>query len=355
MNREDNGVGNMSKSLLIIGWGDSSETDKNRVRLVKYAKRAGFEVQAVDYHKLELLHPFKNNTLNVMLFFPYTFWNENCEIPDDTGLYGTSEKAYRLFANFLMEIQSRLESRFSNHDLKFTTPLAYVALDRDKIQTLQILNNHDVSTSKTLSYETLPDILDQITPERGIFIKCRYGAEGKGITLVKPNRWLTNYKVERSQLANYGVYEKWNFTDITGKKELLKQLIEQEVIVEQEIIPRDFFGGKKYDVRVYVVSGEIPHFFVRINDLESVITNWSQGGRIIHSPETGLTEDVIERINTEAKKAAEVFYSKLMGVDIMLDQDSNVPKVLELQTFMGFPDIRKFNLAGYLVGSSFFH
>lgn len=345
----------MSKSLLVLGRGDSPETDKNRIRLVKYATEAGFDLQAVDYHELEQLYSPRNEKLNVMLFFPYTFWNENCEIPDDTGLYGTSEKAYRLFANFLLEIQSRLGYKFSNHNLKLTTPLAYAALDRDKIQTLQILDSHGVSTSETISYETLPDLLDQITPERGIFIKCRYGAEGKGITLIKPDRWVTNYKVEGSWLANYGVYDQWNFTDITGKKELLEQLIDQEVIVEREIITNGFFGDKKFDLRVYVVDGRVPHFFVRVNDPENVTTNWSQGGLVIHHLETGLAEELLESITTEAKKAAEAFHSRFMGVDVMLDRDSDIPKVIELQTFTGFPDIRKFNLARYLVDTDFFH
>lgn len=345
----------MSKNLLILGRGDSSETDKSRARLVEYARRAGLEVQAVDYQELERLPPFQSKTLNVVPFFPYTFWNENCEIPDDTGLYGTSEKAYRLFADFLLEIQSQLESTFSAHDLKFTTPLTAAAVDRDKIQTNRLLNDGGVSTSKMIFYANLSDLLNQVTPERGLFIKCRYGAEGKGITLIRADRWLTNYKVESGRLANYGVYGRWNFTDITGKKELLEQLIEQEVIVEREIIAKDLFWGRKFDVRVYVVGKETPHFFVRINEVGKVITNWSQGGKIIHHPETGLAPLLIEDINNEAKKAAAAFHSRLMGVDVMLDRDSDIPKVLELQTFTGFPDIGKFNLAKYLVESDFFY
>ncbi|MEK6938692.1 MAG: YheC/YheD family protein [Nanoarchaeota archaeon] len=344
----------MNKSLLVLGWGDSPETDKNRTRLVNYAQEAGFEVQAVDYHELGRLHRFKNETLNIMPFFPYTFWNKNCEIPDDTKLYGTSKRAYDLFADFLLDIQDKLETKFSTHNLLFTTPLASAALDRDKIQTLQILNGYGVSTSEMVAYERVQDILNQVTPERGVFIKCRYGAEGKGITLITPERWVTNYKVGGSRLTNYGVYDRWNFTDITGKKELLEQLIEQEVIVEREIVSPNLFGGKKFDVRVYVVSDEVPHFFVKINDLENVITNWSQGGKVIHHPETGLAENIIKNINTEAQKAASAFHSRLMGIDVMLDKDSDIPQVIELQAFTGFPDIQKFNLARYLVEGDFF-
>ncbi len=345
----------MNKSLLVLGRGDSPETDKNRARLVKYALEAGFEVQTADYHELEQLRQFKNETLNIMPFFPYTFWNKNCEIPDDTGLYGTSQRAYHLFRDLLLNVQGQLELKFSGHKAMFAAHLKYAAADRDKLQAIQILNAHGVSTPEMLTYGNLSDILSQATPEKGVFIKCRYGAEGKGITFIKPGRWVTNYKVEGRRLANYGVYDIWDFTDITGKKELLEQLIEQEVIVEREIVPKNIFEGKKSDFRVYVVGSETPHFSVRINDFEKVITNWSQGGRIIHHPETGLAEELMRSIGQEAKKAAEAFHSRLMGIDVMLDQESASPKVIELQAFTGFPDIRKFNLGRYLVNSSFFY
>lgn len=345
----------MGKSLLVLGRGDSVETDKNRIRLIKYAAAAGFEVQAVDYHNLVQLHRFKNDVLNVLFFFPYTFWNKNCEVPDDTKLYGTSKKTYFQFKEFLLDIQDRLEVKFSSHDLIFATSLKYAAVDRDKLQTIRILNNHGLSTSETISYAKLSDILLQVTPKRGIFIKCRYGAEGKGITLIKPDRWVTNYKVENGRLANYGVYDRWNFTDITGRKELLEQLIEHEVIVEREIINPNIFGSKKFDLRIYVADNKVPHFFVRINELEGVITNWSQGSQVIHHPETGLATEFIESAYDKAKKAAGAFHSRLAGVDIMLDKESNTPQIIELQSFTGFPDIEKFNLARYLVDSGFFH
>lgn len=344
----------MNKSLLVLGHGDSPETDKNRIRFIKYASEAEFEVQAVDYHKLGQLHSFRNENLNIMPFFPYTYWNRNCEIPEDTLLYGTSKRTYDMFNDFFLGAKDKLEQKFSSHNLVFAIPFESAAIDRDKLQTIQILKECGVSTSEKVPYENLSDILAWVTPERGMFIKCRYGAEGKGITLIKPDRWLTNYKVESGRLINYGVYDRWNFTDITGKTELLEQLIEQEVIVEQEVVSPNLFGGKKFDFRIYVVNDTVPHFFVRINDFKNVITNWSQGGKVIHNPKTELAENVIESISNEAQKAAGAFHSKLMGVDVMLDRDSDTPKVIELQAFTGFPDVRKFDLARYLVESDFF-
>jgi D-alanine-D-alanine ligase-like ATP-grasp enzyme len=93
---------------------------------------------------------------------------------------------------------------------------------------------------------------------------------------------------------------------------------------------------------------------VRINEVGNVITNWSQGGKVIHNPKIELAGNIIESISGEAKKAARAFHSRLMGVDVMLDKVGNTPKVIELQSFTGFPDIRKFNMARYLVDSGFF-
>ena len=129
----------MNRSLLVLGRGDSPETDKSRRRVVTYALESGFEVQALDYHELGQLHPFKQEMVNILPFFPYAFWNQNCEVPEDTRLYGTSRKAYLTFQNFFLSIQEELGQRLSGHTIVPVIPLDYAALDRDKLQTVRIL------------------------------------------------------------------------------------------------------------------------------------------------------------------------------------------------------------------------
>lgn len=340
-------------SLLILGKGDTNHTDRNMQRVFAYAREAGFDVQRIDYGEIRNASSFRHEAIHVHFFFPYTFWNAHCEVPKDTKLYGTSRRSYELFRQFFPDVQRELEEKYEkDHRMKYTIQPEFAALDRDKIGTIQRLQEYGIQTSQMISARDVNDIIDQISSERGIFIKCRYGAEGKGITLLQSGKWLTNYKVEDGRLDNYDVYGKWQFTDITGRRELLEQLLEHEVVVEREVSVPKLFKGKKFDVRAYVVNGVVPHFFIRVNDLESVVTNFSQGAEVIHHPTTGLPYECIEQIKREAIKSAQAFQSRFLGVDIMFDSSPEVSRVIEVQTFADFNAPSNFNLAKYMVSEA---
>ena len=287
-----------------------------------------------------------------MFFFPYTFWNANCEVPQDTHLYGTSNKAYVKFKEFFLEIGKELERRFGGGRLNYVIPPEGAPIDRDKIETVQRMRQHGVPTPKPVQHSTLQEVLEQITPESGVVLKCRYGAEGKGITVLRYNEWLTNYKVEDFKLSNHGVYGKWPFVEITGKRELLEQLLQHEVIVEKEIIPPDVFGRKKFDLRFYVVGQRTPHFFARLNDPREIVTNFSQGGTVMHNPDTGLDQIAIKNASALALRAARSMNLQFLGVDIMFDGNMDTPLVVELQAFTDFPKIEKFDLAQYIISDN---
>ncbi len=341
-----------SKSILVIGKGDTPYSDRNRVRFFDYAIKSGHDVQQSDYHRLKALRDFRNEKINIMLFFPYTFWNANCEEPQDTRLYGTSRKAYEKFRTHFLETNAELEHKFGEHRLHYLIPPQNAFVDRDKVETIRRLKLQDVPTSQQVNYSSLHDVIDSVAPDRGIFIKCRYGAEGKGITVLRHGRWVTNYKVEGNTLANYGVYDKWQFTDITGRKDLLGQLIENEVIVEKEIVVANVYDGKKFDLRAYAINQDMPHFFVRLNDPKNEVTNYSQGAMIMHHPETGITEKTVGIVTGIALSAARALGLEIAGVDIMFDMGMDNPKVVEMQAFTDFPDIWKFDLVKYIFEKS---
>ncbi|MBI5392817.1 hypothetical protein HZA96_03015 [Candidatus Woesearchaeota archaeon] len=347
-----------NKSLLILGKGDKEYNDRNAARLFTYANKVDFDVIKSDYSEINLIKGFRNETIYVMLFFPYSFWNEHCEIPSDNLLYGTSKMVYEMFNNFFLDVKHQLEQKFSNHyQLKYIINPETAALDRDKVATLNLLKANNVPTTDIITSRNLIDLLNDITPEKGIFIKCRYGAEGKGITLLKHNKWVTNYKVKNiagnAYLVNYGVYDKWIFSDITERVDLLEQLLDQEVIVEKEIISPDIFPNEKFDIRAYSIDGKVPHFFARINNKNNVVTNFSQGARIMHSPHIGLSREYIDAAMDIAVKASNALKSTFIGIDLMFDGSPDKIKVVEAQTFTDFPDIRYFDLAKYLITDSF--
>jgi hypothetical protein len=338
------------KSLLVLGKGDTPYSDRNRARLVDYAKKAGFDVQQADHHEIGKVSGFRSETVNVMFFFPFTFWNANCEVPKDTGLYGTSRVAYEKFRDHVREVGDQLGQRFEGHRLHYVIPPESAPIDRDKVETIKRLRAPGVPTSESVPYDSLGGILDNVTPERGVFIKCRYGAEGKGITALHHGKWVTNYRVEGTGLTNYGVHGKWPFTDITGREDLLRQLLEREVIVEREILSPNRFSGMKFDLRAFVIGRKVPHLFIRVNAIENVVTNYSQGAVVKHHPETGLGGQCLRLVRQIARKAADAMGLGYAGVDIMFDGHLSNPKVVEVQAFTDFPDITKFDLPRYMIG-----
>ncbi|MBW1855117.1 MAG: hypothetical protein JRJ00_10625 [Deltaproteobacteria bacterium] len=85
-------------------------------------------------------------------------------------------------------------------------------------------------------------------------------------------------------------------------------------------------------------------------DPGNIITNFSQGGKIIHHPYTELGAMQILKIAEIARNAGNAFGSNILGVDIMFHNDQ--PLVVEAQTFTGFPHKDYFNLPKYLIYSS---
>ena len=343
------------KSTLIIGKGDSDYTNRNPRRLTLQAKRAGHDVQWVDYDEISKIKEFKNDIVNVMLFFPYKFWNENCEKEDGT-LYGTSKEKYMLFKDFFTEKDEEIRQVLKNKEINYIIHPEYAPIDRDKKLTHKTLTNAGIPTTERVKYTDLEDLLEQLESYNGIFIKANYGAEGKGITILRKNEWKTNYKVTENGLANYGIHDKWYFTDITGKKELLEQLIYSEVIVEREIITpkikKEPINSNKFDMRLYVLANEVPHFFIRVNERDKETTNYSQGARVIHHPHTNLPEEKIKKYMEIAVKAAEAMHLNFVGIDLMFDQTLNNPVVVEAQCFTDFPDINACYLQKEMINNS---
>jgi hypothetical protein len=337
-------------SLLILGRGDTEYSDRNGRRLFDYALERGRDAQFADYDELDLLKDFEHDRIIVMPLFPYHFWNGNCENPDDTKLYGTSSLAHNLLTEFFLETQKTLEDLFGKERVHCVIPLDRAALDRDKNATLKRLVANEIPIPTQVTYSSAHDLVTQVSTGRGIFIKCRYGAEGKGITRIRANEWVTNYKVTAHRLCNHGNGEKWPFVEITGRFDLLQQLLEHEVVVEMEVLTQQG-DNPKFDTRIYVVNGQTPHYFTRWNNAEIPTTNFSQGGIILHAPETTLEWHQVASAKIHAFRASEAVGLRFLGVDVMFDTTDGA-KVVEVQTFTDFPDIDKFNLQEYLLDKS---
>jgi len=349
------------KTLLILGDYKDSSVNPNIKRLQRYSREIGLPTRTMTYE--QLLEGKKigvdSEDMAVMFFFPFTFWYQNCEIPSDTGIYGTSKRVYEEFEGFWQDVREATETGFPDRNISYVINPDFAAIDRDKIATHDLLEEKGVRTTTKLPRD-LTTVMD-IAGERGVFVKARYGACGKGITYLSPQGWFTNYKIgEGNTLENHvadlettgrsgdPLEAEWNFVEITGNRDILKRILDLEMIVEEEITPPQLKEGVKFDARAYSIFGKTPHIFVRENGVKSIITNFSQGGTINHRYKDVLPEDAVSLIERETSRAANALESQFLGVDVMFEKDLQSPRVLEVQTFTGYPKIRSFNLSRYL-------
>lgn len=339
------------KSLLILSDSIGYRTNRDNNRLLQYCQEGNVQAELLSYTDFFKKKPFspKSEKLNVMFWFPIDFWNEHCEVPEDTGVYGTSKKAYNRFKDFWSRVKERVEMQFPDRKISYIIPPDIAFIDRDKIETHRLLTESKVPTTTMLSKD-LEAVL-QKAEEAGVFIKCRYGACGKGITYISPGKWVTNYVIgEKNTIQNFSPDEQWEFSDITGNKDFLKRLLDLEVIAEQEITPPELSKkDHKFDIRSYVVFGEVPHMFLRENNVKSIITNFNQGGTVHHEYTKYLPQQPIELVKQISLDSVKTFPSQILGVDVMFDGDLQTPKILEIQSFPGLPDFRYFNLLKFLV------
>lgn len=341
-------------SLLIIGKHADRYINRNATLLYTYARDAAVDTRWIAYEALfsgTLDHDeqdtFLHDDLMVVLFFPHHFWDENCELPQDTGLYGTSARSYEFFQQYMFQVGQILTTKFPHKNISFLIDPARAAIDRDKIETIRILSQGGVPVTKSIASRGAGELLAFVAKGSGLFIKCRYGSEGKGITYISKEKWVTNYRVNGGRLANYGIHDRWMFVDITGRTELLEELLTTEVIIEEEIVTPEIEPGTKFDLRVYVLDGEVLHMFLRINQKVSIITNFSQGARVRHDYKKLLNQEQISLIGSTARSAASAMAARFIGVDCMFDNHWNIA-VVETQVFTDFPDINHFDLARFL-------
>ena len=92
---------------------------------------------------------------------------------------------------------------------------------------------------------------------------------GKGITYLGENRWSTNFIFRKrkilSRKSDYG----WRFRNITNNKVFLKNLLKEDVTIEEAISPL-LIKTRKFDLRMYVCFDKVLYTYPRSNKTDSV-------------------------------------------------------------------------------------
>ena len=340
----------MNKTLLAIGdtkdWDSYLKFCRQRRLLKKY--NCAFATTDYDSVLNGDCPNIASKTIIIFLFFPFVYWDREIEPTTYPGLYG-NKRFYSQLKRFWKIVAKKLEEHYEGKKIHFVNSPANIPTERDKKLTKQILARAHIRAPRSYRATDIRAIMRLLRKGKNLFIKVRYGSMGKGITYLEENKWRTNFCFRGNRILNRHSDYGWRFRNVTGNRIFLRQLLKADIIIE-EAIPRWLIGNTHFDLRLHVFFDKILYVCPRRNAVSNVTTNVSQGA----TSETmaflkGIRRDLIRKAERTAIRAAKALGLDFAGVDILLDPHEQEPVVIEVNAFPGFPKVRTFNLARYLI------
>lgn len=338
------------KTFLAIGDEKDFDSFNKFVKQQTFLTEQGFFFKTADYNSVFRgeLPEVKTKNLVIFLFFPFDYWEKHIETKKCKDIYGSY--AYFLkFKKFWEDVNNRLTSVYKDKKIHFINSPDKVYLGRDKQATKRILAEAGVQVPKSYSVRDYKKVLEMLDEGKKLFIKVKCGSMGKGISYFEKTKWLTNFRFKSGQIISKKADRGWEFIDITGNHNFLKELLSQDILIEEAIEP-SLIGGRIFDLRIYVAFGEVIYIYPRSNHPNLITTSISQGARgesqqFIHDLPPELLKDAIKK-SIKAAKAMEVGFA---GIDVLPNNGDNRATVIEVNSFPGFPKAKSFNLSKYLM------
>lgn len=288
----------------------------------------------------------ETDTVIVLLFFPYVYWNKNIEIYPDGRIYGDTTFG-KIFYRFFTRVAKRVQESYKNKRLIYVNPPSSIKKDRDKIAAKRIFTKNRIPTPKLYKMKDAMDIMKLLSNGNDLFIKPRFGAMGKGVTYMLQNRWYTNFIHTDGKVISPPYDYKWEFNEITGNIKFLENLLKAGSICE-EAIESPTIGKKRFDLRIYVIYGKVPYIYARTIKRDKFVTNWSQGGKIKKGRFLNkIPPSKLKHAEHLAVRTAKALKMNFCGVDIIFSDGFKNAYVLEAQSFPSYES--GFDLFGYLI------
>jgi hypothetical protein len=347
----------MKKTLLVIGDlilnNRNQPFDSSLVKFLRYRQnliRRNIKYAFIGYDDVLLgrLPGITTRRLEVLLFFPYAYWNAGVERYDnDLRIYG-DDKFGRLYKRFFKRVDKIIRTEYRDKSLHYINPPQSCVLDRDKRKTAQKLKKFGILTPREYRISNIRQLNKLLKKIGAFYIKPPFGAMGKGLTYLSSDTCCTNFVFRKDRIISRPYDCNWKFIKLSGRKRdvFLKQLLRKGFIFEAAV-KHPKRKRRKFDIRVYVIYGSVPYFYARSAPSGRFLTNWSQGGRIEKKSfiKRALPPEKIDEIIALCKKCARVLALNYAGIDILLDKNLNI-YFSEAHSFPGYE--RGFNLMKYL-------
>ncbi len=277
--------------------------------------------------------------MHILLFFPYKYWDKNIEIyQGDSKVYGDNSFG-RKFQKYFEKVEKAIKKKYSDKKIKYINPPDKSVMDRDKEETKKFFRHHDIPTPRSFNVKSLKE-LNKIT-KRGIslYVKPRFGAMGKGITYLSNDLIITNFLFQKGEIVSHSYDYHWRFHEIkdSDKDKFLKILLSRGFIFEEAIDP-PIYRGRRSDFRVYCIYGKVSYYYARSTPAVSLVTNWSQGGKIVQKRKLSqyISTAKLNQVKSLARKVAKELKLNYTGVDIIFSKDYKQIYSLEAHSFPGY-------------------
>ena len=340
----------MNKTLLAVGDRKDWDSYLKFYRQRRFLSKCGCSFVTADYDAVLNgdLPEIPSETVIIFLFFPTVYWDRHIEPRSYPGVYG-NRRFYAEFKRFWTMVAAKLRRRYGDKRIRFVNCPRNIPAERDKKLTREMLAAARVATPRSYRTTSTRTILRLLSEGTRLFIKVRYGSMGKGVTYLEERKWRTNFTFRAGRILNRHSDYGWKFRNVTGNENFLRELLKQDVVIE-EAVPHWLIRGAHFDLRALVFFGKILYMFPRSNAAQNVTTNVSQGAKSqTMSFLSGIRKDLIRKAERTAVRAVRALGLNFAGVDIMLDPRRQLPVVIELNGFPGFPKVRRFDLAGSLM------
>ncbi len=336
----------MKKTLLIIGdkrtKGRTLDPSFNAfVKIIGNSKDERLETHILSYKDV-----FEGNfpevsspVLNILLFFPYKYWDKNIEVyQGDSKVYGDNSFG-REFRKYFEKLERTIGKKYHDKKIEYVNPPDKSILDRDKEETKKFFWHHNIPTPKSFNVKCLKDLHRLAKRGISLYIKPRFGAMGKGITYLSNDLMITNFLFQKGEIVSHPYDYHWRFHEVKDKDKdkFLKILLSRGFIFEEAIDP-PIHKGRRSDFRVYCVYGKVSYYYIRSTPAVSLVTNWSQGGKIEQKRKLSqyISTAKLNQVESLARKVAKELKLNYTGVDIIFSKDYKKIYALEAHSFPGY-------------------
>ena len=338
----------MERAILVIGErkmikGQSVDPSCNAfIRRLNKRINKDEEIKIINYKDVfaNNLPKIKSSHLIIILFFPFQHWNKNIEVYNkDSRVYG--DKSFgRDFGRFFQKLEKVITKKYCDKKIEYVNPPKVSVLDRDKEECKNFFKKHALPTPKSYNVKSLKDIQRLIDRGISLYIKPRFGSMGKGISYLSNGLLTTNFLFQKGKVISHPYDYNWRFHEITkqtDRNKFLKAMILKGFIFEEAIDP-PIHKGRRSDFRVYCVYGEVPYYYARSTSAVSLVTNWSQGGRIEQKKKFSqyIPNAKLKKVKSLALKVARNLKMNYAGVDVIFSKDYKKIYALEAHSFPAY-------------------